>query len=378
MIDITKIDPNKHSVMDESFVSPPHQWTFYKKQSTFHKNLNLQGKYCHHPFNTITVDGEGDVYLCICQAWLPISVGKIWEFHSFESLISSPRAREIQSSILDGSYRYCDHNSCSLLNQDNLSTTLSDKVATVNWINFAVDNSCNLTCPSCRVNFQFVSDGPEFEKRIKIVNHLIYLIEQHYYPLKFSISGDGDAFASLIYRHFLSNLKIDNYKSKSKTPYFVELDQQIEIELITNGILLKSHWHKLSKIYENIVRIKISFDAGTESIYKIVRTGGEWNKLIESCQFIAEWKQKNNSNMILSANFVVQTKNYLDMPAYVELCDALGFDEINFQKITDWGTFSNFAEQAVWQNAHLRHQEFLDVLKHPSLNNKKVNFTNLL
>ena len=44
----------------------------------------------------------------------------------------------------------------------------------------------------------------------------------------------------------------------------------------------------------------------------------------------------------MTSNFVVQTTNYKDMPAYVELCNSIGFDEIHFQKIVDWGTFKNF------------------------------------
>jgi hypothetical protein len=372
-VDVTTKNPNKHTQMDSSFVAPAHQWTYINRNMSFDKDLKLSGKYCYHPFNTITVDSEGDIYLCICQAWLPISIGKIWDFHSFESIINSPKALEIQASIIDGSYRYCDHNSCSIIKENELQNKTDQKFATVNWINFAVDNSCNLTCPSCRVDFTFVSEGKEFEKRIKIVNHLTYLIEQHYYFLKFSLSGDGDPFASIIYRHFLSNLKI----SEEKAYIPGENQQQIEIELITNGILLKSYWHKLKNIHKSLVRTKISFDAGTEKVYNITRRGGDWSKLLDSVRFLTYWKKSNNSVMALTANFVVQTANYKDMPAYVELCDSLGFDEINFQKILDWNTFDNFDAQSVWSTNHPNYNDFLKILEHPSLNNKKINFTNL-
>lgn len=405
-IDITKEDPSKHTRMDHTFVAPAHEWTYYNRNMDFNKDLGLKGKFCYHPFNTITVDSEGDVYLCICQAWLPISIGKIWDFHSFESLMSSPRALEIQASIIDGSYRYCDHNSCSIIKEGELKGRIDHKFATVNWINFAIDNSCNLTCPSCRINFNFINEGPEFEKRIRIVDHLKYLIEQHYNLLKFTLSGDGDPFASLIYRHFLSTLKLDlnkseNYNNESlnylhdiqrwfsvdlfKHPFGYHIMQpmgigpfqNLEIELVTNGLLLKDHWHKIENIHKSIIRTKISFDAGSETVYNITRRGGNWYKLLESSKFITKWKQKNYSDMVLTANFVVQTSNYKDMPAYVSLCDQIGFDEINFQKITDWGTFANFKEHAIWQEDHPEHLEFLKVLEHPSLNNKKINFTNL-
>ena len=342
-------------------VAEDHRWTFNQRGMDFTKDLNLKGKYCYHPFNTITVDGFGDVYLCICQAWLPISVGKIWEFDSLQTIVQSPRAREIQSSILDGSYRYCDHNTCSIIQEGELENRIEHRPDTVNWINFSIDSSCNLTCPSCRKEFIFINEGPEYERRIKIAEHLARLINNHDHWIKFTLSGDGDPFASLIYRHLMSLLNLNN--------------NTVEIELITNGMLMKAHWHKLEGIHKKIVRTKVSFDAGTEFTYGVTRRGGDWNKLLENVEFLVKWKQKTYSDMTITANFVVQTANYEDMPRYVELCDELGVDEINFQKIVDWGTFTNFDTEAVWKESHLEHKFFLNILR--SLNNSKINYTNL-
>lgn len=329
----------------------------------FNKDLGLKGKYCYHPFNTITVDGLGDVYMCICQAWLPISVGKVWDFNSFEEIVSSHKARTIQASILDGSYRYCDNNNCSVIQEQELSTSIEHRPDTVNWINFALDSSCNLTCPSCRTDFIYINQGEEYTRRIRIVDHMVKLIEQHSGTLKFTLSGDGDPFASLIYRDLLSKLQIQ--------------DKNIEVEIITNGILAKAHWHKMSGVHKNIVRFKISFDAGTEEVYNITRRGGDWNKLLDSAKYIQDWRQQYQSSMVLTANFVVQAANYKDMLRYVELCDSIGFDEINFQKITNWGTFNDFNKEAIWQSIHPEYQNFLKYLHDPGLNNSKVNLTNL-
>lgn len=339
-------------------------FTYKSRNMNFDKDLGLKGKYCYHPFNTITVDKFGDVFVCICQAWLPISVGKIWEFNSLDEIVRSERAREIQASIIDGSYRYCDNNTCGVIQVNDLKEKIEHRPDSVNWINFALDSSCNLTCPSCRTEFKFISDGPEYDRLIAIVDHMAKLIQEHGHWLKFTLSGDGDPFASLIYRHFLNKLDVSNNKN-------------VEIEIVTNGILAKAHWHKMQGIHKNVIRFKISFDAGSEEVYNVTRRGGEWKKLIESSKYIIAWKQKNYSKMRVTANFVVQTANYQEMSKYVELCDSLGFDEINFQKIIDWGTFNNFKEHAVWQYDHPEHDEFLKILQHPSLNNKKVNFTNL-
>lgn len=359
---MTKIIP----ILTADNVVEDLQWTYRQRGMDFNKNLGLTGQYCHHPFNTITVDGSGEVYMCICQAWLPISVGKIWNFDTFEDIVNSDRAKEIQASILDGSYRYCDHTACGLIQEGNLESSIQGRPNTITWINFALDSSCNLTCPSCRTEFKFINEdsGQDFKTRMGIVDHLIWLIENRKHWLKFSLSSDGDPFASIIYRHLLSKLDLNN-------------KSDVEIELITNGILVKAHWHKLKKIHNNIVRTKISFDAASEAVYNITRRGGDWNKLLESVEYVVNWKKETASNMTLTSNFVVQTANYKEMASYVELCDSLGFDEINFQKIMDWGTFKDFSNQAVWDSAHPLHHDFISELSNPILNNPKVNFTNL-
>jgi organic radical activating enzyme len=357
---LTKVIP----ILTEHDVADDHRWTYQQRSMNFNKDLGLKGKYCYHPFNTITVDGFGDVYMCICQAWLPVSVGKIWDFDSFEDIVQSARAQAIQNSIIDGSYRYCDNNTCSIIQENELSDSVEHRPQTINWINFAIDSSCNLTCPSCRKEFIYINKGPELVQRVRIVNHMVKLIEQHSESLKFTLSGDGDPFASLIYRDLLSKLQIEN--------------KDVEIEIVTNGILAKAHWHKMTGVHKNIVRFKISFDAGTEEVYNITRRGGDWHKLLSSAEYINHWRSTTNSGMVMTANFVVQAANYKDMPVYVDLCEKLGFDEINFQKITDWGTYADFDKEAVWHKDHPAYLDFLMYLHHPGLNNIKVNLTNLI
>ena len=182
---------NKFTELD---VATDHIYSYRTRGMDFTKDLKLTGKYCYHPFNTITIDSRGDVYMCICQAWLPISVGKITDFDNFEDIVSSLRARQIQSSIVDGSYRYCDNNTCDLIKQNQLESEIQHRPDTINWINFSIDSSCNLTCPSCRTNFKFLNEGPEYDNRISMVNHIIKLIENHQHWLKFTLAGDGDPF----------------------------------------------------------------------------------------------------------------------------------------------------------------------------------------
>jgi len=204
---------------------------------------------------------------------------------------------------------------------------------------------------------------------MQISDHLVKLIQEHDHFLKFTLSGDGDPFASHVYRNMLEKLDL----SKRGTT---------EIEIVTNGILAKDHWHKMSGIHKNVMRFKISFDAGSPEVYAQTRRGGNWNKLIESAEYIIKWKQKNYSDMELVANFVVQTTNFRDIHRFVKLTQDLGFDEIAFQKVTDWGKWYNnginrFAEHAVWMPDHENYQELVEILNDPIMTDRKINLTNL-
>ena len=352
-------------------VDPAHAYRFKSSGMSFDKDLKIENRYCYHPFNTVTIDSQGECYVCVCQAWLPISVGNILDFNSLTEIAHSPRAREIQASILDGTYKYCDHNTCHLIKSNNLETHITHRPDTINWIVFAIDESCNLTCPSCRTGMIFHNKGEDFDKRMRISDHIVKLIQNHHHFLRFTLSGDGDPFASHVYRNILENLQLG-------------ANDPVEIEIVTNGILVKSHWDRMPGVHNHVMRFKISFDAGTPETYAVTRRGGDWEKLIESCEYIIKWKQKYYSQMEIVANFVVQNNNYQDILKYVELTKQLGFDEISFQKVVDWGRWTDpktgintFTEHAVWMPEHPNYQDLVKIINDPALADPKIKLTNL-
>jgi len=350
-------------------VGQDHLDRYYKTGMNFSKDLGLKGKYCYHPFNSVTIDSRGDCYVCVCQAWLPIPVGNILQFNSLQEIVESPKAREIQASIIDGTYKYCDNHTCHLISNGNLENRIDHRPDTVNWIVFALDDSCNLSCPSCRTDLIFHNKGEEFERRMAISDHIVKLIEQHNHFLKFTLSGDGDPFASHIYRNMLEKLDLIDNKN-------------VEIEIVTNGILVKSHWNRMIGIHDNVVRMRISFDAGTPDVYAKTRRGGDWNKLIESCKYIVKWKRKTYSDMELQAAFVVQEANYKEIHTFTRLALDLGFDSILLQKVTDWGKWhidgvNYFAEHAVWMPDHPHHQELIEILNDSLMFNTQIDLSNL-
>jgi molybdenum cofactor biosynthesis enzyme MoaA len=375
LVNINSLKALAPAPMSRTAVDADYMTRYIQTGMDFNKDLGLAGKYCYHPFNTVTIDHQGRCYVCTCQAWLPISVGNILDFNSLSEIVHSPRAREIQRSIIDGSYRYCDNKTCGLLIGNAMETRIEHKPDTVNWINFCIDDSCNLQCPSCRTDLIFHKQGPEFDLRMKISQHVSRLISEHNHFLRFTLSNDGDPFASHVYRNLMTTIK-------------PQLVNQLEIELVTNGILMKSHWHELENIYPNLTQIKVSFDAATEQTYNKTRCGGSWNKVTESTRFVANWltqrkAQHLNAYTKLVANFVVQQTNYHEMIDFVALCNSLGVDQILFQKVTNWNTWidasgtDQYHTHAVWHETHPEHHKLKEILKDPVFQQRNVKLTNL-
>ena len=114
------------------------------------KNLNIK-KRCPRPFDTVLIDKQGSCYLCECTSWLPQSAGNL-QIKTLEEIVDSSVAKELQGSILDGSYRYCNNNHCAyLLDYKGTDSWGFDTPAEqIKHIRLAIDDSCNLSCPSCR------------------------------------------------------------------------------------------------------------------------------------------------------------------------------------------------------------------------------------
>src|SRR5947208_1182824 len=69
--------------------------------------------FCPKPFEFFEVDTEGNAWVC-CQDWLNKSIGNLYDKSLFE-VWNSERAQDIRKSILDGSYKYCNSETCPKL-----------------------------------------------------------------------------------------------------------------------------------------------------------------------------------------------------------------------------------------------------------------------
>ncbi len=354
--------------------------------------------FCPYPWTHVQIWKDLSVGLCPCPSWLPVSAGTLDERTSLNEVFNSSVARKVRHSILDGSFRFCDHERCHFLQLGNLPkkkeilqsgsliwnhTQTADrkfrqiirqkKVAgfTPNFHNLSFDDSCNLSCPSCRKDFHKLDpSSPEFRKKHLVQQKLL----QHFREIPadswgiLSVSGVGDPFASEIYMNMLEQL------DGSSLP-------QVKINLQTNGLLFTPHnWERLRHVHANINDIIVSCDAASAATYAKVRRGGSWQQLMKNLGFIAELKKTKLFNGQFRLDFVVQQKNYKEMIPFVKIANELEVDTIVFHAIQhsffeiEYDNWETYTQEAVWRPEHSEYALFRKILEHPLLDDPRINF----
>ena len=302
---------------------------------------------CNVPKRAITIDYQGDCFICNCDGWLPISVGKIESFGSLDSVWSSPIAKILQEDIEEKKFTWCAVNHCGVINYN---IYLNEAEVLIN-----TDESCNLACPSCRRDQIMHTDGDFFDQQLSRTAHILTLLENFPDPLKIVMSGNGDPLASLILRPLILD-------------YLPKSNQWILLK--TNGLLLKKILPK-SKMLSHIKHYSISIDAGSESVYEDVRRPGRWKNLIENLDYLKDLSSEHQAKVDL--NFVVQKNNFRDLPNFVNLCKQYSYNSI-ITPLTDWGTWDVYATHNVLDINHPDYQLAINILRNIQGTYDKISF----
>ena len=321
------------------------------------KNLGLK-TFCPRPYDTVLIDKMGSCYLCECTSWLPQSAGNL-HIQSLEDIVNSKMSLELQSSIADGSYRYCNNKQCSwLLDTRPETKSWKEIVPTrqIKNIRLAIDDSCNLSCPSCRTQQIFERDKFQLRKKFKLADRIIEYVQSQKHNINVHVGSDGDPFASLVYRYFVKEIKNLN---------------NVRFSIHTNGLLIKKMYHRHIELFEKLDMLNVSIDGSTKSTYESLRRGGVWEKIIENLETIKQLKEKYKFQFIL--HFVVQAENYREMPGIVELAEKYSADRIWLNKITNWNTFSDFASKNVDDSSHPENASYLSIARQLKEKSKTYN-----
>ena len=308
-----------------------------------HKDLRIHTR-CPRPFDTVLIDKQGSCYACECTAWLPQSMGNL-QVQSLSEILQSKMAEHLQSSITDGTYRYCNNRQCAwLLDKKNPPPWQAHTPERmIKHLRLAIDDSCNLRCPSCRKGLIFHKEGSAYNLGIRLADRINEWLYDYKHPLQVHIGSDGDPFASHVYRHFMAH-----------TPR----KANISYSILTNGLMFREFHTQVPYVIQNLKVLGVSMDGATKDTYERLRLGGRWEKIIEALECMAE--QKRRYGFEFRIHFVVQKDNYHEMLKIVDLGEHYGADHVWLNRIEDWNTMSDFKSQDIWHTQdYQRHLEKL-------------------
>jgi MoaA/NifB/PqqE/SkfB family radical SAM enzyme len=326
--------------------------------------IDLKNYLCTVPFVNIEIM-KNDSYLC-CASWL---LKKLPNEKEIKSLWNSEESKDIRKSIYDGSYKYCDKKQCPFLSEilsnknlnsnnpiifkRNIPTYIKNhydvETGEMNvgpkMMQFSFDRSCNLKCPSCRVDM-IIANSKEIENIEATIDEIENTFAKDLVTIY--ITGSGDPFVSVGFRKFLRNFNPEKYPNLEN------------IHLHTNATMwTEDMWNSMIKIHDYVKTCEISIDAGSKYTYEnLTRIGGNWDNLINNLKFINTIPKLNS----IKTSFVVQSHNYMEMESFVDLMTEIFSKKahIFFGKINNWGTFTEgqFNLLKVWDVSHPEHKEF--------------------
>lgn len=320
-----------------SFVIPIQNQYAY---NAIPRNQDLKidiNNHCDSPSKMLLIDYKGDCFVCGCEAWLPISVGKIDDFNSLEEVWNSPGAKALQNDIDQKLFTHCAVDRCGVMHRN---IKFNQYEVSIN-----IDHSCNLACPSCRTSLTMITTGPVHELQKNRVHHIISLLENFNHPVKITMSGNGDVLASSIMRPLIHSWQPKENQS---------------LRLFTNGLLLKKQLTD-SPVVDHISDFMISIDAGSAPVYEIVRQPGKFKNLLENLDFLQQTVSRTGATVLLK--FVFQKTNWQDLENFAKLCKHYGF-EGHITRLEDWATFgSEFDSHNVLDPKHPDHLLALQEIK---------------
>lgn len=283
-------------------------------------------KFCNSPFTTVAIHANGDVAPCLCRSWH--TWGAVGNLHknTLEEIFNGPAMIVFRQSILNQTFKYCSKDACGKLwnldEVENFNHVNPPRLPTTIFFQ-DLDYSCNLRCPSCRLE-------PIYSKEINPdAKFVLDTIKQEYqnFDQRVMICGDGqgEMFASSAYLEFF------------KSP---DLPRCFRMAINTNGNLLLKRMDLIEKLYrqDQMAAIAICFDATNQKTYKKIR-GGRFDLVTAGAKAVVDL------GINVTAQMVVQYDNYKEILIYRDMCQELGVAFTGLQKLLRWRHMSD-----IWWN----------------------------
>ncbi|MBB3957011.1 radical SAM protein [Novosphingobium sediminicola] len=338
---------------------------------------DLTDRFCPTPFEQIDVL-DGSTHLC-CASWITQSSGNLGE-RPWQDVWNSNESMDIRQSIQDGSYRYCNKTACPRIASGTLPKRTDIAARNSFWaevvegrltrmprgpgrVNLSYDQTCNLYCESCR-SHKIASDSAKRESFARMQEEKILpMLKDAQLAI---VTGSGDPFASKNFRQLIERMTAEEFPD-------------LRFQVMTNAMLLtEREWANFPALHERTAHLRISIDAATGPTHEKLRRGAKWDVMERNLRFASQLRFTGQVKS-LDLSFVVQVDNYREMGDCVDLARWLGADNMDFLRLTNWGTFSSneYAARAVFLPQHPQHETFLAVMADPRLRDPIVRLSDL-
>ncbi|MFZ5749375.1 MAG: SPASM domain-containing protein [Pseudomonadota bacterium] len=340
---------------------------FVQRAADPEKTADLSDRFCESPFIKFETLMDGTVAPC-CSIWTEKRLGGL-DNVTAEALWNSASAQEMRASILDGSFRYCNKQRCSLINDDalprrddvtdpELRSYIDEGITALprgpRWLFLAHDVTCNLACPSCRSGIEVANEAQErrFEK---IEQQVFQPLLSNGRDVTISVSGQGDPWSSPHYRSILR--------------YLADHELNVGLNIHTNALLMSpQRWAQYAGLDRYNALVDVSIDSCTPWVYEQVRRPGKFDRLFANLSFIADKRAKREFREF-HLNATIQLDNYHEMPALIDFARALGADTMRMYMMQNTGGHiaATYAQKNVGDASHPLHRAFLETLRDPRL-----------
>ena len=333
-------------------------------------NGALLDRICKEPFKRFDVGPSGETLLC-CGHWLPTPIGNIMN-QEVGDVLNSHAARKIRASMLDGSFKYCNHLECSALiqgylprKQDVTDPVLRRAIDTgelnvdkVEQMLFAFDQSCNLSCPSCRV--ERITEKPAIrDVKTEVVTRKLMPLLAGMKLL--DINPAGEVFSSKPSRRILEMV------NRQDCPDLI-------IDIISNGTLFtEKEWANLPNLKGMVRAVRVSTDGATKPTFEKLRRLASWEVFVKNMDFLGGLRAKGEIAQ-LKMSFTYQVDNFREMKDFVAFGQRFNADFVIFERLQNLGAYSwdEFRAKAVHLSEHELHEEFLAVVRDSAFGSTKV------
>lgn len=315
-------------------------------------------KICQRGYEMVQVCRDnGTVRPC---GWVSVTdIGNLSE-NSMEEIMHGEKAEDFRQSLLDGSFRYCDPDSCPFLANNKLQEVEYQGVPDYpKEIYLAYDHTCNYNCTSCRKGDNLLfgkTQNRDFEKIEKEIQKFINKVST------ISANGLGELFATPSIMKVLAD-----WKPECENPSVI---------LETNGSLFnKENWKKIENLGQYYLDVIVTVMSFEDAAYKLLSgVNYDTTKIVENLSFISELRQKGIINHFEIAT-VFQERNFRTLPEFARRSiEEFKADRVRLRPFFQLGadTPENEWFYDIRNEYHPYYKEFEEIMKDPIFNHPKV------